>query len=116
MIKNALQFWTDKDWQNRAKLRKGFEEHYDRIRKLVPKERLLEYNVKEGWEPLCNFLGEPVPAEPLPRLNSGEYLMDAHYLLFWFRVVMVSIQFFKRAIPVVVAIGAGVYYFRAWAL
>jgi hypothetical protein len=29
-------------------------------------------DVAEGWEPLCRFLGVPVPEEPFPRINSVE--------------------------------------------
>ncbi|KAL8916913.1 MAG: hypothetical protein Q9208_008277 [Pyrenodesmia sp. 3 TL-2023] len=38
------------------------------VRETVPKERLLEFNVKEGWPPLCDFLQVPVPDEPFPNL------------------------------------------------
>lgn len=41
------------------------------IRGLVPKERLLEWSVEDGWEPLCSFLGKPVPKEPFPNVNSA---------------------------------------------
>jgi sulfotransferase family protein len=36
----------------------------------VPADELLVYDVAEGWPPLCDFLGTPVPDEPFPRLNS----------------------------------------------
>jgi sulfotransferase family protein len=36
----------------------------------VPADELLVYDVAEGWPPLCDFLGAPVPDEPFPRLNS----------------------------------------------
>jgi hypothetical protein len=36
----------------------------------VPPDELLVYEVAEGWEPLCAFLGAEVPAEPFPRTNS----------------------------------------------
>lgn len=39
------------------------------IRGLVPKERLLEWSVEDGWAPLCSFLGKPVPDEPFPHAN-----------------------------------------------
>lgn len=39
------------------------------IRGLVPKERLLEWSVEDGWAPLCNFLGKPAPEEPFPHAN-----------------------------------------------
>ncbi|KAJ6569113.1 hypothetical protein B0H19DRAFT_1134644 [Mycena capillaripes] len=52
--------------------KKRFEEYYDEVRRLVPKERLLECDLKDGWEPLCTFLGKDVPAEPFPRANNTE--------------------------------------------
>jgi hypothetical protein len=51
---------------------KVFHEHYAMVRSMVPKERLLEYQVKEGWGPLCDFLGCPVPAEEFPNGNQHE--------------------------------------------
>lgn len=41
------------------------------IRGLVPRERLLEWTVEDGWEPLCEFLGKPVPNEPFPHVNAA---------------------------------------------
>ena len=38
----------------------------------VPSERLLVWNPKEGWEPLCEFLETPVPEQPLPHVNDTE--------------------------------------------
>lgn len=42
------------------------------IRGLVPKERLLEWNVQEGWEPLCQFLDKDIPDEPFPHVNTKD--------------------------------------------
>merc|ERR1711915_1127770 len=36
----------------------------------VPKERLLVWHAKEGWKPLYNFLGVPVPDVPFPNVND----------------------------------------------
>lgn len=48
-----------------------FERHNEEVRRRVPAERLLVYEVKEGWEPLCRFLDVPVPVDkPFPRLND----------------------------------------------
>lgn len=41
------------------------------VRGLVPKERLLEWTVEEGWEPLCAFLDKPVPEELFPHANAA---------------------------------------------
>jgi hypothetical protein len=49
----------------------GHLKYNEMIRRLVPRERLLEYNVKEGWEPLCKFLGKGVPKGDFTRLNDG---------------------------------------------
>ncbi|EQD60929.1 hypothetical protein B2A_03430, partial [mine drainage metagenome] len=43
----------------------------------LPSDRLLVYSPSEGWEPLCAFLGVPVPGEPFPRVNSREELMQS---------------------------------------
>jgi hypothetical protein len=47
-----------------------FDRHYDAVRSAVPADRLLEWEIKEGWEPLCSFLGVEVPDEPFPHLND----------------------------------------------
>ena len=43
-----------------------YEEHNERVIRTVPKDRLLIWNVKDGWEPLCKFLGKEVPNIPIP--------------------------------------------------
>ena len=42
----------------------------------TPPERLLVYRAGEGWEPLCGFLGVPVPPEPYPQVNSREEMVE----------------------------------------
>lgn len=49
-----------------------FNAHSDEVRSLVPRERLLVYEAGQGWEPLCAFLGVPVPAVPYPNANKRE--------------------------------------------
>lgn len=49
-----------------------FERHTADVRASLPPERLLVYQVKEGWAPLCRFLGVPAPDEPMPRVNDRE--------------------------------------------
>ena len=40
--------------------------HNAEVQRSVPAGRLLTYDVAEGWEPLCRFLGVPVPDTPFP--------------------------------------------------
>ena len=42
------------------------------VRAAIPAERLLVFDVAQGWEPLCGFLEVPVPAVPFPRTNTRE--------------------------------------------
>ena len=37
----------------------------------MPADQLLVYEVKQGWEPLCEFLEVPVPDDPMPHLNDA---------------------------------------------
>jgi hypothetical protein len=53
-----------------AGLTKAFLAHTDAVRATIPAEQLLVYQVKDGWEPLCDFLRLPVPATPFPRTND----------------------------------------------
>ena len=49
-----------------------FAEHNRDVVATIPTQRLLVFDVKEGWEPLCAFLGVPVPAgEPFPHVNDA---------------------------------------------
>jgi hypothetical protein len=47
-----------------------FERHNEEVRRRVPEEKLLVYEVSEGWRPLCEFLGVEEPDKPFPRLND----------------------------------------------
>ena len=52
----------------------AFERHSAEVRRAIPSDRLLVFDVTQGWAPLCEFLGVPVPSKPFPRLNSREEL------------------------------------------
>ncbi|MEZ4619893.1 MAG: sulfotransferase [Caldilineaceae bacterium] len=47
-----------------------YNHHVAAVQAHVPPERLLVFQVQEGWEPLCTFLGVPVPDEPFPHMNK----------------------------------------------
>ena len=53
-----------------------FERHIEDVRGYVPCHRLLVYEVRQGWQPLCDFLEVRVPDEPFPRLNDSEAFKD----------------------------------------
>lgn len=48
-----------------------FNRHNEAVKRAVPPDRLLVYEIKEGWGPLCAFLGVPAPeGKPFPHLND----------------------------------------------
>jgi hypothetical protein len=49
-----------------------FERNTAEVQAAFTGERLLTYHLGDGWEPLCRFLGRPVPETPYPRSNSAE--------------------------------------------
>ncbi len=49
-----------------------FLRHIEAVKRGVTPERLLVYGVRDGWKPLCDFLGLPVPDEPFPHVNATE--------------------------------------------
>merc|ERR1711970_1198385 len=51
-----------------------FNSHIDEVKSVVPKDQLLIFDVKEGWEPLCTFLDRPVPDIPFPKVNDRRQL------------------------------------------
>jgi Sulfotransferase domain len=59
--------------EDRGRATRGFEEHVREVKERVPPERLLVYEVREGWGLLCASLGVEAPqVEPFPHLNEGE--------------------------------------------
>jgi Sulfotransferase domain len=60
---------------------KIWQDHVDEVRRTVPPDQLLEFDVRHGWQPLCGFLGVPVPEAAFPATNSTEdFLSRKPYL------------------------------------
>ncbi|MGR6924408.1 sulfotransferase [[Actinomadura] parvosata] len=49
----------------------AFRHHVPSVKESVSPERLLIFDVREGWAPLCRFLDTEIPDEPFPRLNDA---------------------------------------------
>jgi len=48
-----------------------FEQHNAEVQRTIESERLLVYQLGDGWAPLCKFLRVPVPDQPFPCTNSA---------------------------------------------
>lgn len=66
---------------DRAYAIQQFNNHTEEVKQRVPPEKLLVFQVKEGWEPLCNFLDVPVPDVPFPHVNDRETMLRRFKLL-----------------------------------
>ncbi|KAH6689728.1 P-loop containing nucleoside triphosphate hydrolase protein [Plectosphaerella plurivora] len=65
--------------------KRKYLDHYAHIKAIVPKEQLLVYKVgTDGWEPLCRFLGKPVPERrDFPFTNEGQAYDRVLRDLYW---------------------------------
>ena len=55
-----------------AAMQRAFEDHNAAVRAEIPADRLLEWTPADGWEPICERLGVPVPDEPFPVTNTTD--------------------------------------------
>ena len=60
----------------------------------IPKEKLLIFNVKEGWKPLCKFLQLPVPDENFPKANDRKTFNNWHIVKQEGRVIIAFFVFY----------------------
>lgn len=49
----------------------AFERHVEQVKQAVPSDRLLVFEVSQGWQPLCDFLEVGVPDVDFPRVNDA---------------------------------------------
>ncbi|MEJ2604667.1 MAG: sulfotransferase [Gammaproteobacteria bacterium] len=57
-------------------LERAFVAHNEAVREAIPADRLLVFDVRQGWGPLCDFLGVPTPDGEFPRTNHREEFWD----------------------------------------
>ncbi len=49
-----------------------FEAHTASVIAAIPPERLLVFDIRDGWGPLCEFLRRDLPGAPFPRVNARD--------------------------------------------
>ena len=62
---------------------------------------MLEYHVKEGWGPLCEFLGKDVPEGEFPRANDAKAFVQIHGFM-WYLAL-------SRMVGTIAVMGAPVF-------
>ena len=67
---------------DRETLRSHYTTYLQTVQEALPSDRLLTFNVKQGWEPLCEYLGHPVPEGiPFPHVHTRSILLGEMYFL-----------------------------------
>ncbi len=56
-----------------------FQQNTVSVKQKIPAEKLLVFDIQEGWEPLCAFLEIPVPVEAFPRVNDREAFLARRF-------------------------------------
>lgn len=93
-------------------LKEGYLAHNQHIRSVVPKERLLVWHPKDGWGPLCKFLGKDVPEEPVPKVNEGDFTVTIFRYILVLRFTEIAKRMVKVGLPVAVGWGVLWWYQR----
>lgn len=70
-------FGSTNPQQAKQNARGAYAAYYSRIYAGVPEERMIQYKLGSGWEPLCSFLGKEIPDVPFPHCNEAETLNNA---------------------------------------
>ena len=81
---------------------KFYNDWISKVKETVPEKKLLIFDVKEGWRPLCQFLDVSVPKVPFPWENDTAHLQNQFQKQ---KILAYSTVF---GIPIVVA---GIIYF-----
>lgn len=78
-----------------------YKKHIENVKAAVPTEKLLIFDVKEGWKPLCEFLNKPIPNSPFPNVNDRAEvnkilagLTKGAYLIVGIGVILLFLVFF----------------------
>jgi len=83
-----------------------YKQMHQEVRDLVPKEKLLEYKLGDGWEPLCKFLNKDIPDGPFPFVNESNEFHE--------RSNLVEKQSATRAVKNILQVVGAVALASAW--
>jgi hypothetical protein len=88
---------------------KFYLEHNEKIRRVVSKEKLLEFNVKQGWGPLCEFVGVAKPEWEFPRVNERSVFVS-HQEDFLRGLNLVVAKNVAKLVAGIAGVGVGAWY------
>jgi hypothetical protein len=74
----AVQVFDDR-LSDRDHATRVFREHVTEVQAEIPAHRLLTFDLREGWRPLCDFLEVEVPEMPFPHTNSSKAFVEQEW-------------------------------------
>lgn len=57
-----------------------YTRHNEQVKQIIPVQQLLVHQPRNGWEPLCQFLGAKIPDSPYPCVNDSKANMKGRYI------------------------------------
>jgi hypothetical protein len=66
----AVGWGTNPRLRDKAWMLDRYRRHIAEVKETIPAGRLLVYDPADGWAPLCDFLGVPVPEAAFPVVNT----------------------------------------------
>ncbi|EEH39085.1 hypothetical protein PAAG_01547 [Paracoccidioides lutzii Pb01] len=99
MMETSFKVLCNNDYGD--KCRQAYIDHYEKVRKAIPKDQLLEYNFDDGWKPLCEFLNVRVPDGSFPKTNSADMFNANVEAEFWNTMNATVKSIGKYVIPVI---------------
>ncbi len=81
MCKATIDDHIGGDTNDRTAMIAAFNAHNESVKAAFGPDRLLVFEARDGWPPLCSFLGVPVPEQSYPHINSKEEFNGVFELL-----------------------------------
>jgi hypothetical protein len=72
MLEKVIGRLFDQQIHDKERVLEFYRRHNQTVQQVIPPDRLLVYNVAQGWDPLCRFLGVDAPDAPFPKVNSRD--------------------------------------------
>ncbi|RDW93804.1 sulfotransferase family protein [Aspergillus mulundensis] len=89
LLRSTLNLYTQgKRTRNKNHLPAYYKAHNAHVRGAAQLRgrKVLEYNIKQGWKPLCEFLNREIPKEDFPVSAEEDFIVGYQYIVVWWRV------------------------------
>jgi len=81
------RFFGEEALVSKEKLIAAYNGWTEQVKRDVPEEKLLIFHPAQGWKPLCEFLGVPVPDVPFPRSNARKAMHKRRCFIVFFGIL-----------------------------